>query len=255
MQTTSPSVSLHLFLNRKERGKEGKKRKEEKPKEEKRQRSTMKIYGTVYRLPRSNHLDRRRNVHKKGGERRRRRRRTLVEAAAPRNFSSGESSWRSTWNSYKVVKEAEPGKRGESPGRRGGMARSGVPGILITNRPRVSARSSACVAAPGIVLHPGPGISRSLLHNYSRGCRYFFFSRGSRTGEGIGWKTRRKRGGGVCLRKVLRNPLCVERRTDGWREGDGKGDDELRLVSAPSDIYIRGFSSFSPWYRVYFMPD
>lgn len=184
MQTTSPSVSLHLFLNRKERGKEGKKRKEEKPKEEKRQRSTMKIYGTVYRLPRSNHLDRRRNVHKKGGERRRRRRRTLVEAAAPRNFSSGESSWRSTWNSYKVVKEAEPGKRGESPGRRGGMARSGVPGILITNRPRVSARSSACVAAPGIVLHPGPGISRSLLHNYSRGCRYFFFHAARGPGRG-----------------------------------------------------------------------
>lgn len=43
---------------------------------------------------------------------------------------------------------------------------------------------------------------------------------------------------------------------DGRRGGeDGKGDDELRLVSAPSDIYIRGFSSFSPCYRVYFMPD
>ena len=28
----------------------------------------MKIYGTVYRLPRSNHLDRRRNVHARKGE-------------------------------------------------------------------------------------------------------------------------------------------------------------------------------------------
>lgn len=52
--------------------------------------------------------------------------------------------------------------------------------------------------------------------------------------------------------KSFAQPLSRDGRMDG---GDGKGDDELRLVSAPSDIYIRGFSSFSPWYRVYFMPD
>lgn len=52
--------------------------------------------------------------------------------------------------------------------------------------------------------------------------------------------------------KSFAQPL---RETDGGGGRDGKGDDELRLVSAPSDIYIRGFSSFSPCYRVYFMPD
>lgn len=57
-----------------------------------------------------------------------------------------KSSRRSTWNSYKVVKEAEPGKYSRSPRAltRGGMAGSGVLGILITIGracPRVLART------------------------------------------------------------------------------------------------------------------